>query len=148
MNEKWQKTMDVFDEYERRFAKARIEKELTKPWKPEQREQLIAATKRMLRYDEKLIPRIHDMQEISRKQYNGYTAIQLRYQTWEHTYGVSTLYLPDKGEKLPLNFVCCGHGDFGRLTKSYFAMGHRLASLGIAALVMDNIGQEIGRAHV
>lgn len=133
--------MDIFDEYERRFAEARAEKVQTKPWEPKTREDIIAATKRIIRYDEKLIPQIHDMQEISRKEYDGYCAIQLRYQTWDRVYGVSTLYLPNEGEKLPLNFVCCGHGEFGRLSESYFAMGHRLASLGIAALVMDNLGQ-------
>ena len=141
MKQKWLNTTDVFDEYERRFARVRAEKEPTRPWEPQQRQAILEATKRMLRYDEALVPTIHDMQEISRQAYDGYDAIQLRYQTWEGMYGASTLYLPRKEGKLPLVFVCCGHGDEGRLTSSYMGMGHRLASLGMAALVMDNIGQ-------
>lgn len=141
MNQKWLHTTEVFDEYERRFAKARAEKKMSQPWEPAQRQAILDATKRMLRYDEALVPTVHGMEEISRTQYDGYEAIQLRYQTWEGMYGSSTLYLPHKEGKLPLVFVCCGHGDQGRLSLSYMGMGHRLASLGMAALVMDNIGQ-------
>lgn len=138
---KWMTTTEVFDEYERRFAKVRADKEMSRPWEISQREAILAATKRMLRYDEALVPIVHNMEEISRTEYDGYAAIQLRYQTWENMYGASTLYLPHKEGKLPLAFVCCGHGDQGRLSLSYMGMGHRLASLGMAALVMDNIGQ-------
>lgn len=138
---KWMTTTEVFDEYERRFAKVRADKEMSRPWEISQREAILAATKRMLRYDEALVPTVHNMEEISRTEYDGYAAIQLRYQTWENMYGASTLYLPHKEGKLPLAFVCCGHGDQGRLSLSYMGMGHRLAGLGMAALVMDNIGQ-------
>lgn len=144
---KWMTTTEVFDEYERRFAVARAGKELSRPWEPAQKQAVTAATKRMLRYDEALVPTVHDMEEISRREYDGYTAIQLRYQTWENMYGASTLYLPHKEGKLPLAFVCCGHGDQGRLSLSYMGMGHRLASLGMAALVMDNIGQGDRNPH-
>jgi len=144
---KWKTTTEVFDEYERRFALARAGKELSRPWEPAQKQAITAATKRMLRYDEALVPTVHDMEEISRREYDGYTAIQLRYQTWENMYGASTLYLPHKEGKLPLAFVCCGHGDQGRLSLSYMGMGHRLASLGMAALVMDNIGQGDRNPH-
>ena len=115
---KWMTTTEVFDEYERRFAVARAGKELSRPWEPAQKQAITAATKRMLRYDEALVPTVHDMEEISRREYDGYTAIQLRYQTWENMYGASTLYLPHKEGKLPLAFVCCGHGDQGRLSLS------------------------------
>lgn len=141
LKEKWLNTTDIFDEYERRFARARSEKVLRRPWEPEHRQSILGDTKQMLRFDENQIPTVHDLQEISRQAYNGYDALQLRYQTWEGMYGASTLYLPRKKEKLPLVFVCCGHGEEGRLTPSYMAMGHRLAELGMAALVMDNIGQ-------
>ena len=141
MKETWQMTMDVFDEYERRFAKARWEKKQTKPWLAADRAAVLASAKRMLRYEEALVPGIRDMVEISRKEYSGYCAIEYRFESWEHMYGAATLYLPESKEKLPLVFVCCGHGEHGRLSSGYMAMGHRLASLGIAAMVMDNIGQ-------
>ena len=139
MNNKWQKTMEIFDDYECRFAAARLARPLSHPW--EKKEEIIGQVKTMLAWREDLIPGIHEMEEISAQQYEGYRAIQYRYRTWERFYGASTLYLPDGEEKHPLVIVCCGHGGAGRLTGSYMAMGHRLASLGMAALVMDNIGQ-------
>jgi len=141
MDRKWLTTTEILDAYERRFALARAQKIATRPWEEAGREKVLASVRRMLRYDEALIPTVHNMQEISRQSHDGYTAIQLRYETWEKVYGTSTLYLPHSEEKLPLVFVCCGHGAQGRLSESYLAMGHRLAQAGMAALVMDNIGQ-------
>ncbi len=141
MKEKWLASTEVFDDYERRFAQARLDRPTTRPWLTEDRKAIKEATKRMLRYDEALMPTVHNMEEVSRTEYDGYAAIQLRYQTWEQMYGCATLFLPHAEGKLPLVFVCCGHGDQGRLSLSYMGMGHRLASLGMAALVMDNIGQ-------
>lgn len=141
MDNKWYTTTELYDNYERRFAVARLEKTLTCPWEKADREQILAGVKKMLGWQDALVPQIGQMEAVSTQQYDGYQSIQYRYRTWEHFYGASTLYMPDTEEKVPLVFVCCGHGDDGRLTGSYMAMGHRLASLGIAALVMDNIGQ-------
>lgn len=141
MDAKYLKTMEVFEEYERRFASARVEKKLTHPWENADREKILAGVKKMLRWNDGLMPTVGDLEEISRQEYDGYHAIQYRYRTWERFYGAATLYMPNTGEKVPLVFVCCGHGENGRLTDNYIAMGHRLASLGMAALVMDNIGQ-------
>jgi len=139
--EKWQKTTDVFDEYERRFAAARAEKKPFAPWKAEDRGKILSQVKSMLGYREELLPEIGEMEEVSRTSYGSYDAIQYRYETWKGFYGASTLYMPCTEEKVPLVFVCCGHGSAGRCSDGYMAMGHRLASLGIAAFVMDNIGQ-------
>ena len=141
MKNKWIKTSEIFDNYEKRFAKARADKVLSRPWEDEEKKKIIASAKRMLGYDEKLVPDIHNMEEVGKTDFEGYCAIQLRYESWKKMYGASTLFLPESAEKLPLVFLCCGHGKSGRLTSSYQAMGHRLASLGIACLVMDNIGQ-------
>lgn len=141
MDTKWLNTMAVFDEYERRFATARAEKKQTHPWEPEDRERILSGVKKMLRWDDALVPTIGTPEILSQQQYDGYHALQYRYRTWDRFYGSSTLYMPDTETPVPLVFVCCGHGEDGRLTGSYMAMGHRLASLGIAALVMDNIGQ-------
>ena len=141
MNQNWLNTMDVFDAYERRFAQARAEKVPTHPWKAADREKILAGVKKMLCWDDDLVPQVGELEECSRRSFAGYSAIEYRYPTWEGFWGSSTLFLPEGGEKLPLVFVCCGHGEDGRRTGSYQAMGHRLASLGMAALVMDNIGQ-------
>lgn len=141
MKELWQKSIDAFDEYERRFASARAEKKPYSPWKDEDRDAILSEVKSMLGFREELVPEISEMEEISRTSYDTYDAIQYRYRTWENFYGASTLYMPRTEEKLPLVFVCCGHGSAGRRSDGYMSMGHRLASLGMAALVMDNIGQ-------
>lgn len=141
MQENWQYTVDIFDEYERRFAQARTQRVVSHPWEKAERERLLASAKRLLRYQETLVPTISHKEELNRQDFGSYSAIACRYETWPGIYGAATLYLPKKQEKMPLVFVCCGHGAQGRHSQSYRAMGHRLASLGMAALVMDNIGQ-------
>lgn len=141
MKPQWDLSARIFDEYERRFAEARAEKRMSHPWESAEKERIIESAKRMLRYDDSLIPPIREMTEIVRTEYNGYSAIQYRFESRKNMFGSATLYLPYSKERLPLVFVCCGHGKSGRLTESYMAMGHRLASLGLAALVIDNIGQ-------
>ena len=141
MREKWNRSTEILDEYERRFAKARADKKLSHPWQKDEKERIISSVKRMLRYDEALVPRIAGMTEVARTEYTTYSAIQYRYETWKSTFGCATLYLPVAEEKLPLVFVACGHGEEGRLTPAYMAMGHRLAECGLAAIVIDNIGQ-------
>ena len=141
MDQKWQKTMEVFDEYERRFAFARAARPLTKPWLAEDREVILEGVKKMLCWKEELVPSVGDLVEQSRQDYVNYYAAECIYPTWENFWGSATLFMPKTEEKVPLVFVCCGHGEDGRRTSSYQAMGHRLASLGMAAIVMDNIGQ-------
>ena len=139
MDSKWLRTTEIFDEYERRFAAARVEKKLSRF--PEDREAILTGVKKMLRWDDKLMPQVGELEEISRRDYVNYYAAECIFPTWENFWGSATLFMPKTQEKVPLVFVCCGHGEDGRRTGSYQAMGHRLASLGMAALVMDNIGQ-------
>lgn len=141
MDQKWQKTMEVFDAYQRRFAAARAEKPLTHPWEAKDRQTILENVKKMLCWQDALVPTVGDPEEVSRQQFEGYHTIQYRIPTWQDFWTAATLYMPDTDKKVPLVFVCCGHGEEGRLTDSYMAMGHRLASLGMAALVMDNVGQ-------
>ena len=139
MDSKWAYTTEIFDEYERRFAAARAEK--TPAHFPEDREKVIAGVKKMLRWEDALVPRVGDLEEVSRRDYVNYYAAECIFPTWEDFWGSATFFMPKTQEKVPLVFVCCGHGENGRRTESYQAMGHRLASLGMAAIVMDNIGQ-------
>ena len=139
MDRKWLRTTEIFDEYERRFAKARAERKMSRF--PEDREKVLEGVKKMLCWDEALVPQVGDLQEQSRRDFEGYYASECIFPTWENFWGSATFFMPKTDKKVPLVFVCCGHGDEGRRTDSYQAMGHRLASLGMAAIVMDNIGQ-------
>ena len=133
--------MRVYDEYERRFARARAEKTLRFPTDPETRARVRAEVRKVLGYDEALVPPVRNVETVSRQAFPGYHVEQLRYETWERVYGAASLYLPEADGPLPLVFVLCGHGEQGRLTEGYRRMAHRLAALGAAVLCPDNIGQ-------
>lgn len=141
MKELWSQTIQVFDDYERRFAQARADRKLSRPWVDADRTDILTKVKTMLGYDEALIPAISDLEPVHQVDMQDHTVTHYRFRSWDRFWGATSLYLPKKEGKLPLVFVCCGHGMQGRLTESYAAMGHRLASIGIAALVTDNIGQ-------
>ena len=133
--------MQVFDEYERRFASARAQKNMRRPWEEADRKEILDATKRMLGYQEEWVPQVHDMKEVSCQDYGTYTVKQLQYQTWKDFYASASLYVPKTDNKLPLVFLCCGHGEVGRLSQGYMKMAHYLTKLGMAVMVLDNIGQ-------
>lgn len=135
------KTYEIFDSYEKRFAKARLDKQFCIPTDKESRCKIIEKTKKMLGYDECLVPKVSNMEEVSRENFGTHFVIQLRYTTWENTYSCATLYLPNSDEKLPLVFLVCGHGDGGRLFYGYRSMAHKLCAGGFAVIVPDNIGQ-------
>ncbi len=139
MKEKWQRTNEIFDEYEKRFAAARLGKKITRPWEKKDREEILKGVERLLGIREDLIPTISQMEALDTKPFEGYKVITYRYRTFPKVFGAATLYLPDKEEKVPLVFVLCGHGELGR--HDYATMGHRLASLGMAAMIADNLGQ-------
>ena len=71
MNSKWIKTSEIFDNYERRFAKARADKVLSHPWEADEKEKIIESAKRMLGYDEKSIPVIHNLEELGHSDFEG-----------------------------------------------------------------------------
>ena len=108
MNEKWQRTMDAFDEYERRFATARAEKKPYAPWKAADREKILEEVKSMLGYREELVPNVGDFEEVWRTSYDGYDAIRYRYETWKDFYGASTLYMPKTEKKSTSFFIFSG----------------------------------------
>ena len=139
--EKWLHTMNVYDEYEKRFAQARLDRPFRMPVEESVRQTIIEEAKQVLKYDEKLIPQIHDMTQMSCEKFATYSVTQLRYQTWEHFYVSASLYVPNAEGPHPLVFIFCGHGAQGRLTPGYVYMAHRLARMGFAVMVPDNIGQ-------
>lgn len=134
-------TMRVYDEYEKRFADARMKKEFYIPTSEKDRNAIIEGVKKMLAYSDDMLPKIGNMEEIARDTRETYDVIQLRYTTWENFYGTASFFMPHGTDKIPLAFVFPGHGAYGRLTVGYVSMANRLASMGIAAIVPDNIGQ-------
>ena len=138
---KWLNTMRVYDEYEKRFALANAKRDFSLPVTSESKKKITDGVKRMLAYDEKLIPSVSHMTEISKDVFDGYDVTHLKYETWEGFYGCAELYMPHGDRKVPLAFVFCGHGKNGRLSEGYVSMATRLVKMGIAVMVPDNIGQ-------
>lgn len=135
------KTAEIFDFYEKRFAKARINKKFSFDRSEEEKLKIISRTKKMLAYDESLVPTITDITVTHVSDMENFTISELMYQTWESVYSSASLYLPKVNGKRPLVFLACGHGDGGRLNKGYRLMATKLALLGFAVIVPDNIGQ-------
>lgn len=138
---KWLHTMEVYDEYERGIARARADKELRFPLDEKRRNEIISQTKSILGYKEELIPTVHNVEILKEDDFGSYTVTQQRYETWDNFFGAATVFMPKGTEKVPMVFLLCGHGDDGRLTKNYVMAAHRLASMGMAVCIPDNIGQ-------
>lgn len=138
---KWLHTMEVYDRYEKEIARLRAEKPLIFPPTEERRNEIIAETKKVLGYREDLVPVIHNVEELQKHDFGTYTVTQLRYETWDNFFGCASFYLPKGEGKVPMVFQLCGHGDDGRMTRSYVMMAHKLASAGAAVVIPDNIGQ-------
>ena len=133
--------LQIFDEYEKRFAKAKFEKQLNFPTSPDQKQKVLDGVKKMLCFDEKLIPTISNANIQKQKDFGEYVEYQVTYETWKDVYGSATVIIPKKSKPVPVTFILCGHGKKGRLTESYVLMAHRLAKCGTAVIVPDNIGQ-------
>lgn len=134
-------TMNVLEAYERRFAQARLDKPPYAPLDAAAREKVIAHVKHMLGYREEWIPTVHNVEEILRQPCENYDILQLRYETWDNFYGIATYYQPHGAGKHPIAFGLCGHSKEGRRCNAYATMARRLADLGFATIVLDNIGQ-------
>ncbi len=140
-NQKWMFTMDIYDQYEKRFSEARLNQPFYCPKTAEDQRKIVEKVKQMLVYDEKWLPDISEMEEVRRDTRDGYDVVQLRYTTWENCYSAGSLFMPHGEGKVPLVFIFCGHGADGRLTPCFPLMADRLAREGIAVMVPDNLGQ-------
>ncbi len=140
-NQKWMNTMRVYYEYEKRFAASKLQKAFYVPTEDGDKSAIISGVKKMLAYDDGMLPEIGDMEEVTRDTVEAYEVIGLRYTTWENFYGAASLFMPHGKEKVPLVFVFPGHGAQGRLTRGYISMANRLARMGIAVMLVENIGQ-------
>ena len=141
MRQKTEKTMRVFEEYERRFAQAKIDRPFYRPWLAEEKEKILQSVKEVVCFRDDLIPSIRLIEEKEIPGAEGYSIRELCYETWPHFYGVSSLYCPAGGGKRPLIFICPGHS--GRLGRSYQRAAIRFVRQGAYVLIMENIGQGI-----
>ncbi len=142
MNEKLLYTALILDEYEKRFAKLRCEKNLRSPWKEADRAEILQNAKEVLAFDKIPSPDIKPLDERS-EFLNGIHIKHINYRSWEHCYGTFTLYCPnaEKTEKRPLVFICPGHSPHGRFGQGYQTLAFRLAALGAYVICNENIGQ-------
>jgi len=138
--EKIAKTLEVFEAYEKRFAQARLDKKLRRPWLQEDREEILNVVRDVLKFEEAMIPEI----KVLDTQTQSFEGIEVRHQlfeSWERFYGINSLFVPEGGGKKPLVIVCPGHAKTGRFGTGYQRMALTLAKQGAYALVLENIGQ-------
>lgn len=133
-------TLSVFDEYEKRFAQARLDKNLRRPWLQEDRQEILDTVKDVLRFDETMIPQI----KVLDTQTQIFEGVQVRHQlfeSWPHFYGINSLFVPEGEGKKPLVIICPGHAKTGRFGVGYQRMAMTIARQGAYALILENIGQ-------
>ncbi len=139
--DKWLRTMEVFEEYERRFAAAASPREGELPFTEARKSEVREKALRMLGIKEEQIPDIQRMTAVSETVFSDYRVLSFSYESFPRCFGAADLYLPKGEGPFPITFLFAGHGDKGRKTPSYRAMCHRLAASGIMVVSPDGMGQ-------
>ncbi len=138
--DKLRKTNLVFEDYEQRFAKARVEHKFREMWTDKDREDALSQVKSILNFDEKLIPQIKVIDEAS-KTYGNVKVTHFTFESWKNFYGKFTLFSPNLEGKRPLIFICSGHDTDGCLGESNQRLAFHLANMGCYVVINQNIGQ-------
>ncbi|MBR3803954.1 MAG: acetylxylan esterase [Clostridia bacterium] len=133
--------MQIFDEYEKRFAKAKFDKKFILPTDLSQKQKILDGVYKMLCFSDALVPTVSNSKIEKQRDLGDYVEYQVTYETWKNVFGSATVMIPKNNKPVPVTFILCGHGKKGRLTESYALMAHRLAKCGTAVIVPDNIGQ-------
>jgi len=132
---------DLLDVLEKAIFTASASIPDRRPWVPAQREALIAAAKQCLGIRDAWMPRI-DAVCVGQTVCGKVTVHKLCATSWPGCYTAAHLYMPgEPSQALPLVLLCCGHGEGGKQATVYQLMAWRLAHMGSAVLVPDNIGQ-------
>ena len=133
---------ELFERYERRFAKARLQLPHRNPAQAADREAILRAAKECLGIRDQSIPAIK-AETVGNVGFDGGRIERLRATSWPGTAASALLYLPasSKAERLPLVVLCCGHGRGGKLSSTYQRMARHLTRRGAMVLCPDNIGQ-------
>lgn len=137
-----QNTMDIFEEYENRFGKAKLSHPHRRPWEEKDREEIRKQVYKCLKFSESLIPEIKILQEET-GEIDGIKVKHMLFESWENFHGISSLFVPENSENepRPLIILCPGHGALGRLTPSYQRLARHFAKQGAYSLLLENIGQ-------
>lgn len=130
----------IFEEYEKRFAKARLEHPFREMWTEKDRQDALNQVKAILRFNESLIPEIKILDEKG-SFYDNIKVTHYTFESWKNFYGKFTLFSPNKEGKCPLILVCAGHNEEGCLAASIQNLAFHLANMGCYVLINQNIGQ-------
>lgn len=133
---------ELFEQYERRFAEARLRMPERNPALQADRETIARVARDCLGIRDEWAPKIQAT-KVREMVFDGGRIEMLRATSWPGVAGAALLYLPaDTADRpLPLVILCCGHGKGGKLADGYQLMARHLTRRGAMVLCPDNIGQ-------
>jgi dienelactone hydrolase len=133
---------DVFEQYERRFAEARLRMPERNPAISADREAIACVAKDCLGIRDEWVPAIR-AEKVREAVFDGGCIEMLRATSWPGVTATALLYVPaDTADRpLPLVVLCCGHGKGGKLSDGYQRMARHITRRGAMVLCPDNLGQ-------
>ncbi|MBM3889161.1 MAG: hypothetical protein FJ388_08545, partial [Verrucomicrobia bacterium] len=135
-------THDLFEQYERHFAEARLRMPERNPAVPADRKVIARVAKDCLGIRDEWVPKIR-AEKVREAAFDGGRIELLRSTSWPGVTGTALLYLPAETTERPspLVILCCGHGTGGKLGGGYQRMARHLTRRGAMVLCPDNLGQ-------
>lgn len=135
-------THDLFEEYERRFAEARLRVPRLDPSIDADRAAIIGVAKDCLGIRDEWAPAIR-AETVREVTFDGGRIAMMRATSWPGVTATALLYMPAGAtdQTFPLVLLCCGHGKGGKLADGYQRMARHLTRLGAMVLCPDNLGQ-------
>lgn len=135
-------THDLFEQYERRFAEARLRMPERNPAVPADREAIARAAKDCLGIRDEWVPKLQ-AEKVREAAFDGGRIEMLRATSWPGVTATALLYVPAErtDRPLPLVVLCCGHGKGGKLSDGYQRMARHITRRGAMVLCPDNLGQ-------
>lgn len=133
---------DGFEQYERRFAEARLRMPDRNPAVPADREAIARVAKDCLGIRDEWVPTIR-AEKAREAVFDGGRIEMLRATSWPGVTATALLYVPAEAadQPLPLVVLCCGHGKGGKLADGYQRMARHITRRGAMVLCPDNLGQ-------
>jgi len=133
---------DIFEQYERRFAEARLRMPDRNPAVPADRKAIARVAKDCLGIRDEWVPKIQ-AEEVREAGFDGGRIKMLRSTSWPGVVGTALFYVSASAadRPLPLVVLCCGHGKGGKLGDGYQRMARHLTRRGAMVLCPDNLGQ-------
>ncbi|HPM79238.1 MAG TPA: hypothetical protein PLF81_00990 [Candidatus Anammoximicrobium sp.] len=133
---------DLFEQYERRFAEARLRMPDRNPAAAADREAIVRAAQDCLGIRDQWVPAIH-AEKVRDVAFDGGRIELLRATSWPGVVATALLYLPvpSSPQPWPLVTLCCGHGQGGKLADGYQRMARHITRRGAMVLCPDNLGQ-------